>query len=206
MVPPNWSAIIAQGVSSGSKLYGNADSIALADSNIAALTIAKTKVTAVKNSNDGASTVSANNLIGVYRFVSSPETGSNQNSTLTNATIQLSGSMVKKLDGVENAITVRFYKSSTFDANNLMGSVAVPVTADGVTTATEATLSSYNEFNGVQDVYVVVDSTGVSLTPGGTGTKSLSSSLTTFKWNDGTGVITPVSGVPVIGSTNNYSF
>jgi len=196
---------IAQGVSSGSKLYGNTDNIALVDSNIAALTIAKTKVTAVKNSNDGASTVSANNLIGVYRFVSSPETGSNQNSTLTNATIQLSGSMVK-LDGVVNAITVRFYKSSTFDANNLMGSVAVPVTADGVTTATEATLSSYNEFNGVQDVYVVVDSTGVSLTPGGTGTKSLSSSLTTFKWNDGTGVITPVSGVPVIGSTNNYSF
>lgn len=200
---------IAQGVSSGSKLYGNTDSIALVDSSIAALTIAKTKVTAVKNSNDGNPTVSANNLLGVYRFVSAPEAGSNQNSTLTKATIQLSGSMVNydnTTPGTTDRVTVRFYKSSTFDSNNLMGTVAVPVTADGVTTATEATLSNYNEFNGVQDVYVVVDSTHTSLTPGGTGTKSLSSTLTSFKWNDGTGVITPVSGVPVVGSTNNYSF
>lgn len=200
---------IAQGVSSGSKLYGNTDNITLVDSSIAALTIAKTKVTAVKNSADGSSTVSANNLLGVYRFVSAPEAGSNQNSTLTKATISLSGSMVNydnTTPGTTDVITVRFYKSATFDSNNLMGTVAVPVTADGVTTATEATLSSYNEFNGVQDVYVVVDSTHTSLTPGGTGTKSLSSTLTSFKWNDGVGVITPVSGVPVIGSTNNYSF
>lgn len=196
---------IAQGVSSGQKLYGLTDTATLGtidNTNVAALTVAKTKVVVANNKVDGSNTVSANNLIGVYRFTSSPEAGSNQNSTLTKATIQLSGSMIS--DAGNHTVTVRFYNSSTYDSNHLMGSVNLTSTP-GSTNAVEANLTNYNEFNGVQDVYVVVDSTDSDLTPGTTGTKSLSSTITTFKWNDGKGVVTPVSGIPVVGATNNYS-
>ncbi len=196
---------IVLGASSGQKLYGNTNSLTVNNSNVKEMTIAKTKVTLVNNLVDGNSTVSANNLIGVYRFTSAAETGSNQNSVLASTTVQLSGSMVT----ATGTIAVRFYNSSTFDSNHLMGTGTLTTTANGSTDAVQVNFTANNEFNGVQDVYVVVDSTDVNLTPAGTGTKSLSSTLTTYTWNDGTtagAFTTPVSGVPVTGSTRNYSF
>jgi len=188
---------IVVGQSSGQKLYGNANTIAMDDSGVVAQTLRKTKVVATNNLANGNSVVSQQNQIGVYNFASTPEPGSGQKSTLKQVNISISGSLANPASTTDVAI----YSNSSFSSTYLMGTGTVALNGS----STAITLTGNNQFDGSQNVYVVTNDTTGSFASGYTGTKSLGTALTGYLWDDGTGAsVSPIQGVPVVGATLSY--
>lgn len=196
---------ISYGVSSGTQVKGTAIA-AFVDSSVVAQKIAKTRVSAVNNM---ATTVigSQNSLdnVGIFKFTSSKESGSTQNSTLKTVTVKLTGTFIATGAGNGTA-TVKLCADS--NCSLTIGSDTITTLDAGTSTAIAITASAYNEFDGDKVVYVQVDSTDSDFALGSAGTsKNLYATITTFSYDDGTtagAATTPVIGIPLNGSTAQY--
>ncbi|MFA6493401.1 MAG: hypothetical protein WCV58_04645, partial [Patescibacteria group bacterium] len=198
---------ILLGKSSNTKLYGVTNSIALVDSSIANQTVRKTKVTVAESDSSGTShTSKAQDPVGVFTFTSEPELNNSQNSTLSSVTLQLSGSLIAAAAAGQNdTVTVYAYNGNSFDSGHLMGSADITGLGTSSSTALTLTLSSYNEWNGIKQVYFVVDTTDADFSDAAATTEKLTLTLSNFGWGDGSATaINPVSGVPVYGDTYSY--
>ena len=201
------STFIVLGTNSSNKVYGTSLGT-LDDSGINTQTVAKTKVTVANNMSDGTSSQQASNKVGVFAFTSAAEPSSNQKSLLKTATVQLSGSLIASSTG-DGSVVVSLYNGSTFDTAHLMGTSTITGVDNGTSTAVSVSLSSNNEFDGTQNVYVVVNTNDTDFYGAAGSTKSLSAIVSNYTWNDGNddsvASVSPVTGVPVYGGNLTYS-
>ncbi len=195
---------ILLGEGSNSKLYGLTNTIAVDDSTVGTKTVRKTNVVVAESDEAGTShTTKVLDPVGVFTFTSQAEPGSNQNSTLQSVTVQLTGNLIAGSAGV-NTTTVSVYSDSVETAN-LMGSGILTGVDTGTSTALEIALTAKNEWTGAKKIFVVVDTTASEFTDASANTEKLTTTLSTFKWSDGSATgITPVSGVPVYSDTYSY--
>lgn len=195
---------IAVGEASQTKIYGATNTIALDNTNVNQMTVRKTKVVGkvASDSPSGTRAVSASDNVAVFQFDASAEPNSSQNSTLTAATLQITGSLIATGAGNGN-VTVTLYQSTTYDSANQMGTATISGVDASTSTATAVTISAQNEFSTVKKVYAVIDTTDTDFT-NTTNVDTLVMRMTTYTWNDSTAGVTPVTGVPVIASTLSY--
>jgi len=198
------NGFILLGEGSNAKKYGVTDSITLVDSGVNAKTLHKTLVTAAESDSSGvAHTTKAQDAVGVFTFTSEGEAGSSQNSTLNSVTVQLSGNLIASSAG-NGTVTVNVYNGNSFDSSHLMGSGTLTGVDTGSSTALSITLSSYNEWTGTKQVYVVVDTTDADFSDTSSNTEKLTATLSGFGWSDGSANISAAFGLPVYGDTYSY--
>ncbi|MCX6780221.1 MAG: hypothetical protein NT034_03515 [Candidatus Magasanikbacteria bacterium] len=198
------NGFILLGEGSNNKKYGVTDSIALVDSGINAQTLHKTEVTVAESDSSGtAHTTKSQDAVGVFTFTSAAEAGSNQNSTLNTVTVQLTGNLIASSVG-NNTLTVNVYDSASFDASHLMGTGTLTGLDTGSSTALDILLTAHNEWSGSKQVYFVVDTTDADFSDTNSNAEKLTTTLSSFTWNDGTGLLTASYGLPVYGDTYSY--
>lgn len=195
---------IILGESSGTKLYGSTNTIALDNTNVKQMTVRKTKVVGkvASDSPSGTHASSASDNIAVFQFDATAEPNSSQNSTITAATVQITGSLIDATAGDES-VTVTLYNAATYNSGTQMGTATITGVDASSSTATAVTISALNEFSSTQKVYAVIDTTDADFV-NTTGTDSLVMRMTTYTWNDSTAGVTPVTGIPVIANTLSY--
>jgi hypothetical protein len=209
-------AFIVLGVNSNNKLYGDTNSSTLVAASggithagILAQTFSKTKVTVANNMSNGTSAQQSQDKIGVFAFTSAAEPSSNQKSTLDSVIVQLSGSLIGGSGVGDGNVTTSLYNGSTFDTAHLMGTGLITSVASSTSDAVEITLTSNNEFDSTQNVYVVVDSTDTDFYGAASSNKTLSAIVTNYRWDDGDNDsindISPVTGIPVSGGYLTYA-
>ncbi len=199
---------ILLGEGSNSKQYGIVDSVALVDSSVTAKTIRKTNVAVAEG--DTASVVhstKAQDTVGVFTFTSSPEAGSNQNSTLGTLAVKLTGNLIAGDGNGNGSVTIYAYSGSTFDSAHLMGSVYLTSMATSTSDQVSIVLTAQNEWSGAKQVYLVADTTDADFSDTAASVEKLTTQLVTFSWGDGSSAYTnvaPVTGIPVYGKTYQY--
>lgn len=218
---------IVVGAHSGTTLTGDANDITLVDEDVNAMTVAKTKVTVVKDSTSpsGSGTAGPADTIAHFKFTSTAEPGSNESSVLSTVNVLITGQMI---DGsvASDAVTVTLYReevstdaileSKTCDiiagpkidcAFSSIGDDLVLGVAD-----TEATETSA-EFSGDMVVLVTVTDTDSDADfAASMSTKTISAQLdAAWIWQDGTSdsegtanTVTAGRGFPVLGNTLIY--
>lgn len=198
------NGFILLGEGSNSKKYGVTDSITLVDSTINAQTLHKTQVTVAESDTSGtAHTTKSQDAVGLFTFTSAAEAGSNQNSTLSTVTVQLTGNLIASSAG-NGTVTVNVYDSASFDSSHLMGTGTLTGIDTGTSTALAIALTAHNEWSGAKQMYVVVDTTDADFSDSSSNAEKLTATLTSFIWNDGTGAVTAAYGLPVYGDTYSY--
>lgn len=198
------NGFILLGEGSNNKKYGSTDSIALVDSGLNAQTLHKTEVTVAESDAAGtAHTTKVTDAVGVFTFTSAAEAGSSQNSTLNTVTVQLTGNLIAS-QGTLGTVAISVYDSASFDASHLMGSGTLTNVDTGSSTALAIALTAHNEWSGAKQVYFVVDTTDGDFSDSSSNAEKLTTTLSSFIWNDGTGAITAGYGLPVYGDTYSY--
>ncbi|TAN33086.1 hypothetical protein EPN28_03760 [Patescibacteria group bacterium] len=198
------NGFIVLGEASNAKKYGATDDVLLDNTNVTAQTVRKTKVTAAESDAGGVThTTKAQDAIGVFTFTSTAEPSSAQNSTLNSLTVSLSGNLIASSAG-DHSVTLNVYNGSTFDAAHLMGTATITGVDTAATTAVSVSLTAQNEWSGTKQVYMVVDTTDTDFSDSANNTEKVTFQLVNFRWNDGVGNATPVTGVPLYGKTYQY--
>jgi len=202
------NSFIAVGEASGTTKYGATDTIALANTNVNAMTVRKTKVVGkvASDSPSGTHSASAQDLIAAFQFDATAEPNSSQNTVLSEVTVQITGSLI---NGTTTTVPVTFYTSaSSFDAGHALNSSPISIAGvlDGTSTATAIAFDVHNEFSSTMKAYAVIDTTNAAAFTDAASTDSkLVMRITTYNWNDGSvAAITPVTGIPVIANTLSY--
>ncbi len=209
------TAFVAVGEASGTKVYGTTASssggaVTLLNTSVNQQTVRKTKVVAKLASDSPASgshSTSAQDLVAAFQFDATAEPNSSQNTTLTQVTTQITGSLISDVNPA-GTVAVTFYTSaSSFDAGHALNSSPVNIAGvdNGSSTATAIDFDVHNEFSSTLKIYAVIDTTISPFSDPAQTDSKLVMRITSFKWSDGsTTNITPVTGVPVIGNTLSY--